>query len=81
MIPEIVLTQAQTLDDWARQWSGEAASGSAEVAFLMQRAARKMRATLDGTAGVALIVAEEEKSHAPDVQPERPPERVEFRDG
>lgn len=49
MIKEIAATQAVALDDWARQWSGDATEGASEISFLMQRTARKIRAIIGET--------------------------------
>jgi len=43
MITDVAKAQANTLEDWARQWGGETMEGANDVAFLLHRTARQIR--------------------------------------
>ena len=50
MIRSVVLAQARTVRDWARQYELENAPGASEVAFLCKRLAHAMEMMADGVA-------------------------------
>ena len=48
MRQEIADSHVESLQEWARYWESDAASGTGEVAFLMRRAAQQIERVLRG---------------------------------